>query len=188
MSFDTRPRISALFYILRRWFDKITSLFSSQAPTFVIRNSNISLARSTKVTAISAKRNDVRGNDRREKERRRKRDLPMYRAWTQRPGEYISAPGGTISSIKYTPPSLDKLKRRMTVLRRRLSVMRAKRETRKGVSRAYDSVAYQIARTRSILRSYGCYPVTITSRMTLTFAVSSRSRLVSSRFVLSRRW
>lgn len=69
------------------------------------------------------RRAETIGKKRRERERKRFTDVS--RAWTQRPGEYISAFGGTISSIKYTPPSLDKLKRRMTVLRRRLSVMRA---------------------------------------------------------------
>jgi len=50
-------------------------------------------------------------------------DLPIYRANTKA-GNIFPRPAGR-SSIKYTPPSLDKLKRRMTVLRRRSLVMRA---------------------------------------------------------------
>lgn len=54
----------------------------------------------------------------REGEKASERDLPMYRADTKA-RNIFPCPAGP-SSIKYTPPSLDKLKRRMTVLRRRL--------------------------------------------------------------------
>lgn len=60
--------------------------------------------------------------------------------------------GGTISSIKYTPPSLDKLKRRMTVLRWAFVGDARGEEARKEFREHMISLAYQIARTRSILR------------------------------------
>lgn len=146
-----------LVYLLRFIYcvDDLTRLrvyFRAKHRRSSCKISNTFLARSTKVTTVSAKRNGAWKHDRREKRRGREIERDLYRciARTQRPGEYISAPGGTISSIKYTPPSLDKLKRRMTVLRRRFC-RRCEAEARKGVSRAYDSLAYQIARTRSIL-------------------------------------
>lgn len=138
-----------------------------RAPAFVIRNSNISGARSTKATAIPAKRNGARELS----ERERERFTDIYRARTQKLGIYFRVQRGTRSSIKYTPPSLDKLKRRMTVLRRRSLVMPSvarpstAREREKDDPRTYDS--YQIARAHSILR-HPLYPVTIMRRMTLT--------------------
>lgn len=124
MSLLTRPRIFdiffSLFFIYRRDLTRLRVYFWAKH-----RRSSFEIPISLPLVRQRRRRYLPNETARGSYQKESGRDLPIYRADTKA-GNIFPRPAGR-SSIKYTPPSLDKLKRRMTVLRRCSLVMRADR-------------------------------------------------------------